>query len=97
MWETINNGLTVGECGSENGTILRDETYRDSCRITLEKCRSYCAITCGCSFLVHTAFFDYETAEHRYEEMKQDLKGFMDVENPDKDVEMFCEYFTNKY
>ena len=97
MWEETNDGLTVGELGSEGGIILLDETYRDSCRITLEKCHSYCAITCGCSFLIHTAFSDDETAEQRYEEMKQDLKGFIDVENLDKDMEMFCEYFTNKY
>lgn len=97
MWETINNGLTVGERGYENGTILRDETYRDSCQITLKKCHSYYAITCVCSFLIHTAFFDDEAAGQRYEEMKRDLEGFIDVENPDKDTEMFCEYFTNKY
>lgn len=93
MWKAINDGSTHS---SEGGIIIRDEVYK-GCRITLERCEKYCAITCGCSAFLHTAFCNHAIAEQRYEEMKQDLKGFIDVENPEKDVDMFYEYFTNKY
>ena len=51
--------ITIGRKGSENGTILKDEEYNDLCRITLEKCSRYYAVTCGIyGELVHTAFAD---------------------------------------
>ena len=36
MWNKL--VFKPGETGSENGTILKDEEYKESCRITLEKC-----------------------------------------------------------
>ena len=44
MWNSV---LIPGETGSENGTIIADEEYKNVCRITLEKCERYYAITCG--------------------------------------------------
>lgn len=59
MWKNYNYGATIGRKGSENGTILKDEEYNDLCRITLEKCSRYYAVTCGIyGELVHTAFAD---------------------------------------
>ena len=44
MWDNIYQPY---QTGSEGGLIIADEEYRDSCRITLEKCERYYAITCG--------------------------------------------------
>ena len=44
MWNSV---LIPGETGSENGIIIADEEYKNVCRITLEKCERYYAITCG--------------------------------------------------
>ena len=43
MWDNIYQPY---QTGSEGGLIIADEEYRDSCRITLEKCERYYAITC---------------------------------------------------
>ena len=45
MW--IDLPFHQGEKGSENGIILKDEEYKRSCRITLEKSPRYYCITCG--------------------------------------------------
>ena len=42
MWNSV---LIPGETGSENGIIIADEEYKNVCRITLEKCERYYAIT----------------------------------------------------
>lgn len=44
MWDNI---YQPDQTGSEGGLIISDEEYKDSCRITLEKCERYYAITCG--------------------------------------------------
>ena len=44
-----NSVLISGQTGSENGIIIADEEYKSVCRITLEKCERYYAITCGVS------------------------------------------------
>ncbi len=41
MWNDIYKPNPIG---SEGGTIIADEEYKESCRITLER---YDAITCG--------------------------------------------------
>ncbi len=95
MWIRVSNGKTVGTKGSENGTIIIDEEYGNSCRITLEKCSKYYAITC-CVYgaMVHTAFcVEYESM-NIYTQMKDELQSFVDGECSDDD---FYERFTNKY
>lgn len=53
MWDNI---YQPDQTGSEGGLIIADEEYRDSCRITLEKCERYYAITCGVyGGMMHTA------------------------------------------
>ena len=44
MWYDIYKPNSIG---SEGGTIIADEEYKESCRITLERCERYDAITCG--------------------------------------------------
>ena len=72
MWEDLH---TTGTMGSENGTILLDEEYKNACRITLEKCERYYAITCGIyGGMVHTAFADNDHYREKYEAMKKELQ-----------------------
>ena len=77
MWQILEEEL--GTRGSEHGIIIRDEEYDHSCRITLEKCPEYYAVTCGIyGSMVHTAFFDENDYEAKYEAMKQELQEFVD-------------------
>jgi hypothetical protein len=63
VWEPFDTGGTIGQEGSENGTIIRDEEHLRSARITLERdtpTASF-AITCGVyDWMVHTRFFAIE-------------------------------------
>lgn len=63
MWIRLS---ATGTAGSEGGVVIADEEYKNSCRITLEKCEKYYAITCGVyGAMVHTAFTD----SNHYKEM----------------------------
>lgn len=96
-WITYEKGITLGEKGFENGVILKDEEYTNSCRITLERCTCYCAITCGIyGSMVHTAFCDETKSLCMYENMKADLKSFIDSDLSDNELD-FYERFTAKY
>ena len=95
MWKQLN---TIGTIGSEDGIIVKDEQYREQCRITLEKCEKYYAITCGIyGAFVHTAFCDEEKSEIKYETMKQELQDFMDENKTEDEEDEFYNYFINKY
>ena len=80
-WKTIAAGTTIGGEGSENGTILQDEEFRDRARITLEKDGKSApfAITCGIyGWMFHTRFFSSlpETTVE-YERMKAALSDLL--------------------
>ena len=82
-WHRFENGLTLGQTGSEEGTIMRDEEYSLGARITLEReCRSApFAITCGIyGWMLHTRYFgsQYE-AETQYEAMKSAITVLLEV------------------
>ncbi len=95
MW---NNILISGETGSENGIIIADEEYRNACRITLEKCERYYAITCGVyGAMVHTVFTDSEHYKDMYDDMKSELQEFLDRDTSALEEEEFYEQFTEKY
>ena len=97
-WQPYCKGYTVGRKGSENGEILLDEHFRNEARITLERCKKYHAVTCGIyGMLLHTAFFTESEAVEKYEEMKQDLAGFLEVEQTGENAMSFCDKFTKKY
>lgn len=89
---------TVGTEGSENGIILMDEEYNEACRITLEKCERYYAITCGVyGSMVHTVFCSPDDYQEKYTAMKDELKEFIDKETSEEEREAFYDSFTRKY
>ena len=95
MWNSV---LIPGETGSENGIIIADEEYKNVCRITLEKCERYYAITCGVyGAMVHTVFTDSEHYKDMYDDMKSELQEFLDRDTSALEEEEFYEQFTEKY
>jgi hypothetical protein len=76
-WQPAHGGSTLGMAGSEGGVIVRDETYTEQARLTLEQdeSRSFFAITCGVSgWMVHTRYFGDATEAHAaFEEMQPAL------------------------
>lgn len=95
MWKNI---YVTGTVGSENGEILIDEEYKNSCRITLEKCEKYYAITCGIyGCMVHTVFSDINHYQETYEAMKKDLQEFIDKETLIDEENNFYDEFIAKY
>ncbi len=82
---------------SEGGIVLADEEYKESCRITLEKCPQYYAITCGVyGAMVHTAFCD-DNFQNVYNEMKRELQEFIDKDTSESEELDFYEHFTSKF
>jgi hypothetical protein len=77
MWEPFEAGGTIGQEGSENGTIIRDEKHLWGARITLERSTPTApfAITCGVyRWMVHTRFFSTEAeAGSQFDAMKAAL------------------------
>ena len=96
MWDELS--FAAGEKGSENGLIICDEEYKNACRITLEKCPKYFAITCGVyGAMVHTVFCSSEDSIATFEAMKKDLADFIDKKTTeDEEIKFYC-YFTSKY
>jgi hypothetical protein len=80
MWQSFDEGRTIGESGSEKGVILLDEEHVDGARITLER-DGYTpfAITCGIyGWMAHTRFFaNEEEARQTYGEMKHSLESIV--------------------
>ena len=97
MWMHFN---TLGTIGSENGKIMADEEYKNSCRITLEKCERYYAVTCGVyGSMIHTAFTDDAHCWKTYNAIKNDLQTFIDnIEcMTEIEIEQFFDEFTSTY
>ena len=95
MWKNLYVENTLG---SENGLILKDEEYADSCRVTLEKCKKYYAITCGVyGAMCHTAFCNADKYEKMYDAVKSDLQEFVDRKTTEEEELQFYHDFTNKY
>jgi hypothetical protein len=84
-WYPFDNGATLGQKGSEEGSILRDEEHPQEARITLERDTRAApfAITCGIyGCMMHTRFFGLEgEATLQYEEMKAALSALLATEN----------------
>jgi hypothetical protein len=83
-WYPFENGATLGQKGSEGGTILCDEEHHQEARITLERDTTISpfAITCGIyGCMMHTRFFSLESeASSQYEEMKTALSALLATE-----------------
>jgi len=80
-WYPFDKGATLGQKGSENGVIVRDEEHPQEARITLERDTKTApfAITCGIyGCMLHTRFFSIESeASSQYEEMKAALSALL--------------------
>lgn len=75
-WYVFKNGELIGQSGSESGRIFRDDEHGDGARVTLEQGpHNRFAITCGIyGWMVHTRFFDSETAALMgFDETKEEL------------------------
>ncbi len=76
-WNRIENGASIGERGSEDGIVVRDEEHPDGARITLERDSETApfTITCGIyGWMMHTRFFrDESEAQNEFEKMKVEL------------------------
>jgi hypothetical protein len=90
-WHPFANGGTLGQRGSEEGTIMRDEEYSLGARISLERdCRvAPFAITCGVyGWMMHTRFFSSKfEAETQYEAMKSALAMLLEVAQRTADID----------
>ena len=90
--------MVQGDMGVEGGCVILDEEYRNACRITLEYCKKYCAITCGIyGGMMHTAFCGMENSAQVYAAMKKDLEEFLDKKTSEDEALAFYREFTSKY
>ncbi len=109
MWEPFDEGRTIGETGSESGSIQFDDEHTEGARITLERDgHTPFAITCGIyGWMMHTRFLGNEDdAKEAYENMKQALDGIIRSiplkSDPDRDSKMrvtmkMIEKFVEQY
>lgn len=76
-WYPFDNGKSIGQCGSESGSIVCDEEHAAGARVTLERGAKAApfTITCGIyGWMVHTRFFGTESeARSEFESMKAEL------------------------
>lgn len=80
-WIQFDDGASVGQVGSEDGTILRDEEHVDGARITLEGDGTIApfSITSGVGgWMVHTSFLGTRReAETEFDRMKTELASIL--------------------
>jgi hypothetical protein len=94
-WYKIDDGKTIGQIGSEGGSIIADDEYESMARITMEKggrTASF-SVTCGIyGWMVHTRFFDtLEEARIQIRLMKSRLESIVDgipLDNESNDGDM---------
>ncbi len=95
MWK---DGDLLGKEGSEGGQVIKDEIYEKGCRVTLEKCERYYAITCGVfGAFCHTAFCNEKESGALYKQIKNELQAFMDKETTEEEEIEFYKQFCEKY
>lgn len=82
-WQEFDGGTSIGQRGSEDGIILRDEELDHGARITMERGGRTApfAITCGIyGWMVHTRFFGTDSeAQAEFESMKPELGRILDT------------------
>jgi len=92
-WISYDEGKHLGETGTENGVITRDEAFSQSARITLESIdtNDHYAITFGIyGYMVHTSWYAaLLEAELAYFEAQKDLAKIVGMipYNNDPDVD----------
>ncbi len=80
-WFAFDNGASIGQRGSGNGVILRDDEHPFGARITLERdCGKIpCSVTCGIyGWMFHTRFLSTQQ-EAQYEQMQEDLDEILNM------------------
>lgn len=88
LWNTFDNGSTIGTKGSESGVIIIDVEYSLGARITIEKNTDVAprAITLGIyGNLMHTFYCDDMpfTADKNYRWFKRKIEDFFRIEQDD--------------
>jgi hypothetical protein len=87
-WLPIDDGTTIGTCGSEGGVIILDEEHSFGARVTLERGGGTApwSVTCGVyGDFMHTAFASSEIeGRKKYLDMKVDLEKIMTEENEEE-------------
>jgi hypothetical protein len=82
MWQLFEDGATIGQKGSEDGIILRDEEHDAGARITLERGCAHgvpYAVTCGIyGWFFHTRLLGSEE-EADYPAMREGLANILDI------------------
>ena len=100
MWYAVEAGKTIGQKGSEDGYIIADEEYKNSCRITLEKdgITAPYSITCGIyGVMCHTAFAKDEVeGRDTYDKMKDELQAYIDSDTYDE-YDKWVEQFVSRW
>ena len=86
VWDQHENGLHIGEKGSEGGEIIRDEDHILGARITLEENPTYIpnashAITFGIyGLMVHTCYFSsLQEANRNYDLIKREVELILNL------------------
>lgn len=83
MWHPFESSATIGQNGSEEGSIVRDEEHSLGARITLERATRIApfAITCGIyGWMMHTCYFSSEPeANAQYGLMKTSLSELLEA------------------
>lgn len=93
-WQAYAAGSTIGQHGSENGEIIRDEELVEGARISLERNGTIApyAVTCGIyGWMAHTRFFGSDReAEEQVDRMKTAIEGIVKAipYSGDPDVEV---------
>jgi hypothetical protein len=100
-WKSFDTGHTIGQVGSENGIIIRDEVFQDQSRITLEKGSAIApfAITCGVfGWMLHTRYFgDQAQANADFEKMKEELARIVRLLAETEDITVEVEEFIKLF
>jgi hypothetical protein len=101
-WLPYEDGKTISTQGSENGIIIKDDEHDKGSRIMLEQgCGNIpYAITCGIyGLMCHTTYAsNYEEAEKKYENMKNDLQVALEKYHDNQDALIdWIDEFTTKY
>ena len=90
-WHPSEGGATLGQVGSEEGIVVRDEEHPLGARITLERATSVApfAITCGIyGWMMHTRFFSSDAeAGTQYDLMKTSLSELLEAAEQTADVD----------
>ena len=96
MWEPFDTGGTIGQEGSENGTIIRDEEHLRvrASLLSAPTPTAQFAITCGVyGWMVHTRFFSIKAdAFAQFEAIKGALPEIIATipatDDPDADAKI---------